>query len=101
LIADFRLPLADFLSRTIANRKSKIKNHLSFAHLSFVIPQPMLRRIIFFIVASLVWFLAVLGAIAVAVWLRLPPYETRLLVLAIAFIAFFGAFLPVARLGKG
>ncbi len=59
-----------------------------------------MRRIIFLLGALVVWLLAVLGAMAVAVWLRLPPYETRLLVLAVAFIAFFGAFLPVARSGK-
>ena len=57
----------------------------------------MFKRITSIIAALLLWLLAVIGAIGVAVWLRLPPYETRLLVLAIAFIAFFGVFLPVAR----
>lgn len=60
----------------------------------------MLPKLIRCTGALLLWLLAVLGAIGVAVWLRLPSYETRLLVLAIAFIAFLGVFLPVMR-GRG
>lgn len=57
----------------------------------------MLPKLLRFTGALLLWLLAVIGAIGLAVWLRLPAYETRLLVLAIAFIAFFGAFLPMMR----
>jgi hypothetical protein len=48
--------------------------------------------------AFALWLLAIIGALAIALWLRLSMQETRLLVIAIAFIAFFGAFLPIARL---
>lgn len=57
----------------------------------------MFKRIPSILAALLLWLLAVIGAIGVAVWLRLPLYEMRLLVIAIAFIAFFGVLLPVAR----
>ncbi|MCX7838856.1 MAG: hypothetical protein N2559_05305 [Anaerolineae bacterium] len=57
----------------------------------------MFQRITRIISALLLWLLAIIGAIGLAVWLRLSPYETRLLVLAVAFIAFFGAFLPIVR----
>ena len=49
--------------------------------------------------AFALWLLAIVGAIALAVWLRLSRQDTRLVVIALAFIAFFGAFLPVLRLG--
>jgi hypothetical protein len=60
----------------------------------------MLRKPGLLIGAFALWFLAIAGAIAVALWLRLSMQETRLLVIAVAFIAFFGAFLPVVRLGS-
>ncbi|MEW5719714.1 MAG: hypothetical protein AB1817_13870 [Chloroflexota bacterium] len=49
--------------------------------------------------AFALWLLALVGALALAVWLRLSLQETRLLVIAIAFVAFFGVFVPIARLG--
>ncbi len=54
-------------------------------------------RIVRWVGALALWLLAIVGAIAVAVWLHLPAIETRALVLLIAFVAFFGAFLPVLR----
>lgn len=48
--------------------------------------------------ALALWFLAIVGAMALAQWLRLPMQETRALVIAVAFIAFFGALLPILRL---
>jgi hypothetical protein len=69
--------------------------------IAFVLrPSSFVQKLARLISALLLWLLAVIGAIGVAVWLRLPPYETRLLVLAIAFIAFFGVFLPVVRWDK-
>jgi hypothetical protein len=50
--------------------------------------------------AFALWLLAIVGAIALAVWVRLPAQDARLLVIAVAFIAFFGAFLPIARLSR-
>jgi hypothetical protein len=58
----------------------------------------MMRRLALWLGAFVLWMLAIVGAIAVAVWLRLPLLETRGLVIVIAFIAFFGAFLPILRL---
>lgn len=57
----------------------------------------MFKHITRIISALFLWLLAIIGAIGLAVWLRLSPYETRLLVLAVAFIAFFGVFLPIVR----
>ncbi len=59
----------------------------------------MLRKLGLLIGAFALWLLAIVGAIAIALWLRLSAPETRLLVIAVAFIAFFGAFLPILRLG--
>jgi|GEM_PF-865004 len=56
-----------------------------------------MHRIVRLVGALALWLLAIAGAIAVAMWLRLPTTETRALVLLIAFVAFFGAFLPVLR----
>jgi len=50
--------------------------------------------------ALALWFLAVVGAIALAVWLRLSAPETRRLVIAVACIAFLGVSLPIIRLRK-
>jgi hypothetical protein len=49
------------------------------------------------VAAFVVWLLAIIGAIAVALWLRLTLEQTRALVILVAFIAFFGAFVPIAR----
>ena len=57
-----------------------------------------MRRFILLLGAFALWMLALVGAIAVAVWLRLSSQETRLLVIAVTFIAFSGAFLPIFRL---
>jgi len=59
-----------------------------------------MKKVLTIIGAFALWLLAVVGAIAAAVWLRLSAPETRLLVIAVAFIAFFGMFLPVLRLSK-
>ena len=59
-----------------------------------------MRRFVFLLAAFVLWMLAIVGAIAFAVWLRLSLEETRALVIAIAFIAFFGVFLPVLRLAR-
>jgi len=57
-----------------------------------------MQRVALLLGAFILWLLAIVGASAVAVWLRLSLRETRLLVMAVAFIAFFGAFLPVLRM---
>ena len=57
-----------------------------------------MKRCVVLLGAFVLWLLAIVGAIAVAVWLRLSLQDTRLLVMAVAFIAFFGAFLPVLRM---
>ncbi|MCI0478832.1 MAG: hypothetical protein L0Y55_21530 [Anaerolineales bacterium] len=57
-----------------------------------------MKKLLILLGALSVWFLAIVGAMALAVWLRLSAPETRLLVIAVAFIAFFGAFLPIVRL---
>jgi hypothetical protein len=58
-----------------------------------------MRRFIFLLGAFALWLLAIVGAIAFAVWLRLSMQDTRALVIVVAFVAFFGAFVPVVRLG--
>jgi hypothetical protein len=58
-----------------------------------------MRRLIFLLGAFALWLLAIVGVIAFAVWLRLPLQETRALVIVVAFVAFFGAFVPIVRLG--
>jgi predicted membrane-bound spermidine synthase len=57
-----------------------------------------MQRVALLLGAFMLWLLAIVGAIAVAVWLRLSLQDTRLLVMAVAFVAFFGAFLPVLRM---
>jgi len=59
-----------------------------------------MKNLLMIVAAFALWILALVGAIAAAVWLRLSLQETRLLVIAIAFIAFFGVFLPVLRLAR-
>ncbi len=56
-----------------------------------------MRKLLVLAGAFALWLLALVGALALAVWLRLSLQETRLLVIAIAFVAFFGVFLPVLR----
>jgi hypothetical protein len=58
-----------------------------------------MKQVLTIIGAFVLWLLAIFGAIALAVWLRLSLQATRLLVIAIAFVAFFGVFVPVLRLG--
>jgi hypothetical protein len=58
-----------------------------------------MQRFMVLLGAFALWLLALVGAIAVAVWLRLSLQETRALVIIVAFVAFFGAFLPIVRLG--
>ena len=50
--------------------------------------------------AFALWLFAVLGAIGVAYVLRLSAEDTARLVVAVALIAIFGAFLPALRLGR-
>ncbi|MBM3130372.1 MAG: DUF4175 domain-containing protein [Chloroflexi bacterium] len=57
-----------------------------------------MKKLLILLGALSVWLLAIVGAIALALWLRLFAHETRLLVIAVAFVAFLGAFLPIARL---
>jgi len=45
-----------------------------------------------------VWLLAIVGAVGVAFWLNLSPRDAFALMGVVAIVAFFGAFLPVARL---
>ena len=58
-----------------------------------------MRRLAIIVSALVVWILAVIGALAVAVWLRLSLQDTRALVVVAAFVAFFGAFVPIVRRG--
>jgi len=58
-----------------------------------------MQRVALLLGAFMLWLLAIVGAIAVAVWLRLSLQDTRLLVIAVAFVAFSGAFLPIFRSG--
>ncbi len=46
------------------------------------------------------WLCAVAGAIGVAVWLELSTQDAAWLIVIVAVIAFFGALVPVVRLGK-
>lgn len=48
--------------------------------------------------ALCVWLFALLGAVGVAEWLDLGARDAWLLIGAVGVLAFFGAFLPVARL---
>ncbi len=50
--------------------------------------------------AAALWAMAVLGAIGVAWWLVFSSRDTMLLVLAVAVIAIFGAFVPAVQLGR-
>ncbi len=56
-------------------------------------------RVAIYTGASALWAMAVLGAIGVARWLALGARDTTLLVLAVAFIAIFGTFMPAVQLG--
>jgi len=46
------------------------------------------------------WLCAVIGAIGLAVWLNLSTNDALWLIVSVAVIAFFGALVPVVRLGK-
>lgn len=56
-----------------------------------------MKKFLSWLGALALWLLSILGALALAVWLRLSPEHTRALVILIAFIAFFGAFLPLVQ----
>ena len=58
-----------------------------------------MQQFILMLGAFALWLLAIVGAIAIALWLRLSMQDTRALVISVAFVAFFGAFLPIFRLG--
>lgn len=50
--------------------------------------------------AVVVWVFAVAGAVGVADWLKLSSQDAIGLIAIVGVVAFFGAFMPVARLGK-
>ena len=50
--------------------------------------------------AIVVWAFAVAGAVGVADWLKLSSQDAIALIAIVGGVAFFGAFIPVARLGK-
>ncbi len=50
--------------------------------------------------AFAVWLLAVVGALGVADMLKLSTGDAAMLVVAVALLAIFGAFIPALRLGR-
>ncbi len=60
-----------------------------------------MSRLVVVLNALALWMFAVLGAIGVAYVLNLTTNDAVLLVVAVAIIAVFGAFIPALRLGIG
>jgi hypothetical protein len=50
--------------------------------------------------ALMLWMIAVLGAVGAAYVLKLSTGDAALLVIVVAAIAIFGAFIPALRLGR-